>query len=54
VQWVQLDLEKIYPLYAIALWHDHRWLQVFHGVVAMWGGQSAEDKVVNVNPKGIP
>jgi hypothetical protein len=38
-QWVQIDLEKEYPIYAILVWHDHRWLQVFHDVVV----QAADD-----------
>jgi len=49
VQWVQLDLEKAYPIYAIVLWHDHRWLQVFHGVVV----QAAEDAEFTKNVKTI-
>ena len=38
-QWVQIDLEKECPVYAIVLWHDHRLLQVFHDVVV----QAADD-----------
>ncbi len=38
-QWVQIDLEKEYPIYAILFWHDHRTLQVFRDVVV----QMAED-----------
>src|SRR5947209_274230 len=38
-QWVQVDLEKEYPMSAIVLWHDHRWIQVFHAVVV----QAADD-----------
>jgi len=49
VQWVQLDLEKVYPLYAIALWHDHRWLQVFHGVVV----QAADDAEFTKNVRTV-
>jgi hypothetical protein len=33
VQWVQVDLGEPYALYAIALWHDHRYVQVMHCVV---------------------
>ena len=33
VQWVQIDLEASYPLYAILLWHDHRELLLFRCVV---------------------
>lgn len=32
-QWVQVDLGADYNLYAILIWHDHRWLQVFHDVI---------------------
>ncbi len=32
-QWVQIDLEQAAPIYAILIWHDHRWLQVFHDVI---------------------
>jgi len=49
VQWVQLDLEKVYPLYAIALWHDHRYIQVFHGVVV----QAADDAEFTKNVRTI-
>jgi hypothetical protein len=48
-QWVQLDLEKEYPIYAIVLWHDHRWLQVFHDVVV----QTAEDPEFTKNVKTV-
>ena len=33
VQWVQVDLGASYPLYAIAVWHDHRYIQIMHAVV---------------------
>src|SRR5438067_229996 len=49
VQWVQVDLEKAYPIYAIALWHDHRWLQVFHGVVV----QAADDAEFTKNIRTV-
>lgn len=32
-QWVQVDLGADYSIYAIVMWHDHRYLQVMHGVV---------------------
>jgi hypothetical protein len=32
-QWVQVDLGDAAKIYAIAVWHDHRWLQVFHDVI---------------------
>jgi hypothetical protein len=33
VQWVQIDLGKSYPIYAIVMWHDHRYVQVMHDVI---------------------
>jgi hypothetical protein len=33
VQWVQVDLGASYPLYAIVIWHDHRYVQVMHAVI---------------------
>lgn len=33
VQWVQVDLGAPYEIYAIALWHDHRYLQVMRDVI---------------------
>jgi hypothetical protein len=48
-QWVQIDLEKEYPIYAIVIWHDHRWLQVFHDVIV----QSADDPEFTKNVKTI-
>lgn len=39
VQWVQLDLGEVCDVYAIVMWHDHRVLQVFRGVVV----QAADD-----------
>ena len=39
VQWVQIDLEADYHIYAIVLWHDHRYVQVFRCVVV----QAADD-----------
>lgn len=32
-QYAQIDLGDTYTIYAIAIWHDHRWLQVFHDVI---------------------
>jgi hypothetical protein len=31
--WVQIDLGEAYTIYAIALWHDHRYIQVMHDVI---------------------
>ncbi len=33
VQWVQVDLGQSYAIHAIAMWHDHRYVQAFHAVV---------------------
>jgi hypothetical protein len=33
VQWVQVDLEKEYEIAAIAVWHDHRYVQSFRDVI---------------------
>lgn len=32
-QWVQVDLGADYSIYAIVMWHDHRYLQVMHDVI---------------------
>jgi len=32
-QWVQIDLGEQFAIYAIALWHDHRYIQVMHDVI---------------------
>jgi hypothetical protein len=32
-QWVQVDLGATYELHAIAMWHDHRYIQSYYGVV---------------------
>ena len=32
-QWVQVDLGEPFAIYAIALWHDHRYVQVMHDVI---------------------
>jgi hypothetical protein len=32
-QWVQIDLGEAYAIQAIALWHDHRYIQVMHDVI---------------------
>jgi hypothetical protein len=33
VQWVQVDLGEPYAIEAIALWHDHRYIQIIHDVI---------------------
>ena len=49
VQWVQLDLEQDCPLYAIVLWHDHRYVQVFRCVVV----QAADDPDFTQNARTL-
>src|SRR6476620_9338742 len=33
VQWVQVDLGESYAIHAVAMWHDHRYVQAMHDVV---------------------
>lgn len=33
VQWVQVDLGAEFEIHAIAVWHDHRYVQAFHDVI---------------------
>ena len=33
VQWVQVDLGQSYAIHAIAMWHDHRYVQTMHDVI---------------------
>ena len=32
-QWIQVDLGESFPVYAIAMWHDHRYVQLFRDVI---------------------
>jgi hypothetical protein len=32
-QWIQVDLGESYAIQAIAMWHDHRYIQVMHDVI---------------------
>jgi hypothetical protein len=34
-QFVQIDLGGVYSIYAIAMWHDHSYPQVFHDVIVL-------------------
>jgi hypothetical protein len=34
-QWVQVDLGESFAIYAIAVWHDHRYIQVMHDVIVL-------------------
>ncbi|HWN96445.1 MAG TPA: hypothetical protein VNT99_15555 [Methylomirabilota bacterium] len=33
VQWVQVDLGQSFAIHAVAMWHDHRYVQVMHDVI---------------------
>jgi hypothetical protein len=33
VQWAQVDLGQSYAIYAVAMWHDHRYVQAMHDVI---------------------
>jgi hypothetical protein len=48
-QWVQIDLGEPARIYAIVIWHDHRFLQVFHDVIV----QVADDPDFTRNVKTI-
>jgi hypothetical protein len=48
-QWVQVDLETPATVYAIVIWHDHRWLQAFHDVIV----QVADDADFTENVRTI-
>ena len=32
-RWVQVDLGQSYSIEAIAIWHDHRYIQIMHDVI---------------------
>ncbi len=48
-QWVQVDLGANYSIYAIALWHDHRYIQVMHDVIV----QVADDPEFKTNVRTV-
>jgi hypothetical protein len=33
LQWVQVDLGQPFAIYAVAMWHDHRYVQAFRDVI---------------------
>jgi hypothetical protein len=33
VQWIQVDLGQPYEIHAVAMWHDHRYVQVVHDII---------------------
>ncbi|MCC7377289.1 MAG: hypothetical protein IT581_21685 [Verrucomicrobiales bacterium] len=48
-QWVQVDLGEPAKIYAIVVWHDHRYLQLFHDVIV----QLADDPDFTQNVQTI-
>lgn len=48
-QWVQVDLGEPFRIYAIVIWHDHRYLQLFHDVIV----QLADDPDFTQNVQTI-
>lgn len=48
-QYAQIDLGQPYDIYAVVIWHDHRWLQVFHDVIV----QVADDPDFTQNVRTI-
>ena len=49
IQWVMVDLGAPCTIYAVALWHDHRWLQVYKNVIV----QVADDADFTQNVRTI-
>ena len=49
VQWVQVDMGADFNLYAVVLWHDHRWLQVYKCVLV----QVADDPDFTQNVRTV-
>ncbi len=48
-QWVQVDMGEPARIYAIVVWHDHRWLQAFRDVIV----QVADDPDFTQNVQTI-
>ena len=48
-QYVQVDLGDTYAIYAIVMWHDHRYIQVMHDVIV----QVADDPEFKNNVKTV-
>jgi hypothetical protein len=46
VQWVQIDLGAEYAIYAVAFWHDHRYVQAMHDVIIQVSNDPAFKKDV--------
>jgi len=49
VQWVQIDLGKPLPVYAVVVWHEHKDRRVYHDVVI----QVADDKDFITNVRAL-
>ena len=49
IQWVQIDLGAPAEIYAVLLWHDHRWLQVYKNVIV----QVADDADFTQNVRTV-
>lgn len=49
VQWVQVDLQDMYKIYAIVLWHDHRYIQTYQRVIV----QIADDAEFTKNVRTL-
>lgn len=49
IQWVQVDLGAPVTIYAVAIWHDDRWTQLFHDVIV----QVADDPGFTQNVKTL-
>ncbi len=45
-QWIQVDLGEKYAIYAIAMWHDHRYTQTMHDVIVQVSDDPAFQKDV--------
>ena len=48
-QYVQVDLGEVYSIYAVAMWHDHCYLQIFHDVIV----QVADDAEFTKNVRTL-
>jgi hypothetical protein len=48
-QYAQVDLGEPCTIYAVVIWHDHRWLQVFHDVIV----QVADDPDFTQNVRNL-
>ena len=48
-QYVQIDLGEAYSIYAVAMWHDHCYLQIFHDVIV----QVADDAEFTKNVRTL-